>query len=856
MREEAPNDDRSGSRSLPSRPGVVLLVLCAMIGPACSAGEVTVAAVIPVEVDDSLRSGIASTSVRIFDREGAEISVHTVPGLENLRVSDLDDGRFTFLITAHDRSGQVALEGQSAPVDVTRRGRVSTTVLLAPVEQISTLPVRGDPEAAEGIAARCGLAAARIDERADHPDVLIAGGLLDGRPTAQAWLYLPRELALERTRSMRCPRAGHDVALTRGGDRGDRVVLVAGGGSEPCADMGRTAADTLEIFDPADGRFRALDLHWMDADHSPTAPPDLSAASLATIAEELVFLAVPGSAWLLDLPAATGVKYLVSLPDDAEVDAVPLVDGESVAVLASGPSAQIDLFSASGYCNRTRDVDLEDSGNAIVGLRWERFLATSSTRWWIFDTDLCALADSWTEGALEPNRKGHTATLLRDERVLIVGGLEDDAPAPTSLFLPARSRGNPTPILRPGPVSAHAGTGHGVVSLSDGTALIVGCGAPPEIFNPRRQWQEQVGGFDRDSRPDDVPPLRVVVAVDGSEAGHFARQRATDYAPSVVSPDWGAGVVEIGVISTDLGSLEVVEPCGPTTETHFPDWVGEPEFVDPGLVDRATISDRIADIDDDEAYGPRCPVQQPLLLAGAMWDDFLALADRPFPEVLDYEGQVLVLALLGTDDRSMWRDCNPESEMPHAYCEESSWLLDPTGLAALLLDAGRGERGFELVTIWDEVNRETCPVPTRLREFCTALGPAAIYHSACTDETWDTGDFLRSRVNWRAFRQACILGGTVSVDSMECQVSASYLDGSNRNVVLLGSDEWSLERGARSCSCERWLGRDDAPPRCAEVAEGEDREYALVTITPGYLALEDEEEEEERVYEGFEYVCW
>jgi hypothetical protein len=658
----------------------------------------------------------------------------------------------------------------------------------------------------------------------------------------------------------------------------------------------------MEIFDASARRFEVLEVQWLGPDLGPVAAPDLSNASVALMEEDLVFVATRGAAWLLDVAGATAVQYLVAVPatgalhaislfdlraeldpgvgdDSVELGEVPELEGGGVALFTGGGDARLSLFDAREQCASNRRIDVPDEAAAVVGLRWGGILVTSGDRWWSLDTDRCdtpavEAGGCWSEdrcsafcdaaadrcafesersgGELVPARGRHTTTALRDDRVLIVGGVGGDAPAATSLFAPPYSRRNEAPALVPGPASMHAGAGHVAVSLADGTALIAGCGAPAEVFNPRRQWREIIGSFASQSRPDDAMPLRVVMAVDASENGRSMRAQAEEAAPDLVSPDWGAGIVEVGVIPTDLGSLRDQDSCDTVTGEVFPTWAGDPEFIDP-VVDGELVGDRIRVV-DELWVGARCPVQQPMLLSALLWFDFLGLRDSPFSALNDYSGEVLFVAQMGTDDGSMLEECAPGSTTPRAFCDDAGWFLDPEGLASHLLETGHGSGGFEIILVWDDGNGETCAVPERLARYAAAMGDAALFAYACTTSPAELAGFLMSRIKSRAFRQACVPTGRSTESPFECQVSVSYSDGRRRFVKALDPEtDWHLVRAAESCSCEPWVGAPDPPARCADVAAGEDREYALLEIDPGYSVPAEDISER---FERFEYVCW
>lgn len=839
---------RSNMTTLALPSGFVRVVALAITSLvlSCGAGEVTLNVVIPREAGDILYL-IDLFQVQLVDGSGASIATRETSGLGAITFPNLHNGRYTFLVSALDSEGQELLLGQSVPLDITRQGEITSWVLLAPLGRISKIPTLDDATVLEDISARCGLVATRIGTTPDHPDVLFTGGLVGDEIASDGFLYTPGDLRFKRTGSMICPRAGHSAILTEL-DENRPVVIIAGGGVSECVAEGRSTSNTFEIFNLDRQRFELLDFEWIAVEvvggeerEIVVDSPNLSQATMAKLREGQVLLTVPGEAWLLDVFEGIATKQSPPSSSQIALQAITLTEENGVAVLTdSGEAPWLDIFDPPLACNRTSIAGLGETGNLIAPLQYGGIFITSDDRWWTYDTSGCQLDPSHTQGALTPPRHGHTATTLSDNdgRVLIVGG----GTTTTSLFLPRYSRGNPTPAFRTGPVSRHEGEGHETVLLADETVLIVGCGEEPEIFSPRREffeppseWPEIAGVFNTASRPSDAPPLRVAMAVDASDTGEYIRLKAIEYAPNMISPEWGDGVVEIGVISTDLDSLVEVPLC-PDGSTNYPEWVDDstgPIFVDPGVTDRDVISQRIQAIHDDTS--PRCDVQQPLMLSalmGGLTVTFGADFDL-YEEINEHPGPVLFVAQMGVDDRSMYSTCDVPGE--YVYCDDTQeWLLSPEGLSQLLIDEGRDGRGYEVILLYDDGNGETCAGPERLTSFGESLGPTGAYQQACTPTPEDVGQFLLSRVRTWAFRQACVPHGGTTPDELECQVSVSYLEGDDRRVELLepGTD-WTLGPSTSGCCSE---------PPCSA--------HSVISISPEYTVPGD------IVFERFEYVCW
>lgn len=71
-------------------------------------------------------------------------------------------------------------------------------------------------------------------------------------------------------------------------------------------------------------------------------------------------------------------------------------------------------------------------------------------------------------GSMATPRSGHTATLVPDGRVLVVGGLNGTALASCEWYEPATGQFSPAPVL------PEARSSHSALLLSDGRVLVVG----------------------------------------------------------------------------------------------------------------------------------------------------------------------------------------------------------------------------------------------------------------------------------------------------------------------------------------------------------------------------------------------
>lgn len=266
--------------------------------------------------------------------------------------------------------------------------------------------------------------------------VLVTGGFSHGDFTNTAEVYDPATGAWTRTGSMSTVRAGHSATLLK-----DGRVLVAGGQGPP----GLGALETAEVFNPATGTWsRTGDMNFARTRHAATRL--LDGRVLVVRGQygddpwggEGVNGDVTG-AELYDPIAST---WMMAASSSAAYGTATLLPGGTVLV-AGGVTgdftpgyqtmlAASEVFDpASGAWTQTMPLNaarsghtatLLPNGNVLVvgGFQYlpasYEFVTTNSAEQ--FDPNTGA----WTRGRLDTARSGHTATLLADGSVLVAGG--------------------------------------------------------------------------------------------------------------------------------------------------------------------------------------------------------------------------------------------------------------------------------------------------------------------------------------------------------------------------------------------------------------------------------------------------
>jgi IPT/TIG domain/RTX calcium-binding nonapeptide repeat (4 copies)/Beta-propeller repeat/Galactose oxidase, central domain/Kelch motif len=273
--------------------------------------------------------------------------------------------------------------------------------------------------------------------------VLVAGGRSDTDVESSAALYDPKTGSWAPTGSLATPRTSHDAILLTGPGCGANCgkVLVAGGG-----------VASVELYDPVTGTFaptgplaHARRLNTLTALPNGKVLAAGGGSGLATATAEVYDPAV--GTW-----SATATNLTVPRRDHV---ASSLGDGKVLLVGGQAPASSSPLASAELYDPATNSFTATDppgigrfGGATATRLASGAVLVAGGT---VFGaTGLQSTASSaevynpsatprWsTAFPLVSGRDGHTATLLRNGKVLVAGGEPFGAPA--ELFDPATRR--------------------------------------------------------------------------------------------------------------------------------------------------------------------------------------------------------------------------------------------------------------------------------------------------------------------------------------------------------------------------------------------------------------------------------
>ncbi len=223
--------------------------------------------------------------------------------------------------------------------------------------------------------------------------VLVVGGYADRDPhgvTGSAERYNPALDTWESAGTLRVPRASHSATLMPDG----RVLVVGGFVYDPISGWPDAATDVTEIYDPNDGEWTAgPSLPAARAEHEAIALPSGNVLVVCGYNDDACgFMSLNDTVLLFDwLEGSWSVAPGVNHPRNWGFRLNLMPDGR---VLMSGG------FSA---------IDFEVDG----AIAWAGTVGDTE----MFDTDTW----QYGQGFLEP-RGLHSATLLSDRRLLVVGG--------------------------------------------------------------------------------------------------------------------------------------------------------------------------------------------------------------------------------------------------------------------------------------------------------------------------------------------------------------------------------------------------------------------------------------------------
>jgi hypothetical protein len=315
--------------------------------------------------------------------------------------------------------------------------------------------------------------------------VLVAGGQVDTASRASAELYDPSAGTWTATGDLQRGRVGHTATLLLDG----KVLVVAG---DCMSDVESLAS--AELYDPASGT-------WTPTGPLPQQEPGFAACVdlTATRLSDGRVLAVGGSGSFPDSSFASASLYdprtgtwtaTGSMRWDRHGHtATLLLDGRVLVAgggTPSGPRDSAELYDpesgtwaatgsmAEGHHNHTATLLLDGRLLVVGGSGRNVDLPQTDALLWaeLYDPG----SGSWSAaGGMVQSRSMHTATLLLDGRVLVVGGPRDSA----ELYDPGNGSWSAAGSM------AEGHQGHTATRLLDGRVLVAGGYlASAELYHP------------------------------------------------------------------------------------------------------------------------------------------------------------------------------------------------------------------------------------------------------------------------------------------------------------------------------------------------------------------------------------
>jgi hypothetical protein len=306
-----------------------------------------------------------------------------------------------------------------------------------------------------------------VSARLPSGRVLVTGGMSLGPSDATAFVFDPTD-GWTAVGSMAEPRSAPSAAVLA-----DGRVLVAGGR------QGNVTSGSAEVFDEALGVWSpAASLAQPRAGHTSTLLPGGSV------------LALGGYVWNGE-DVGIAERYAPAADAWTPTGAPALPTYHTATVLADGR-----LLVAGGVVMGAGEA-VPQAGAALYDPATRRWTAT---------------------GAMAATRWGHTASLLEDGRVLVVGGKSEAGYSPPSLAT-AELYDPVTGTWSPAASLAFAREAHAAVRLADGRVLVAGgATAACEVYDPAADRWTRVGDLaaTRGAFTATLLPSGRVLAVGGS----------------------------------------------------------------------------------------------------------------------------------------------------------------------------------------------------------------------------------------------------------------------------------------------------------------------------------------------------
>lgn len=331
--------------------------------------------------------------------------------------------------------------------------------------------------------------------------VLVVGGAGPNGYRGSAEIWDPETASFSPTRSLADPRADHTATLLPDG----RVLIVGGCCQPESGDM----LNSAEVWDPETDTFTpAGSLAEAHGEHTATLLPDGRVLIVGGY-RRVQHYAQTAELWdpetesfgPADLLAATRYHHTATLLSDGRV---LIVGGEGAgynAQIADPPAEVWDPVTGSsspagslaeGRFQHTATL-LRDGRVLVVGGHWHDgasiYARTSLAEVW----DPMPASFGPAGSPLVEARRGHTATLLPDGRVLVIGG-DTDSSGKYTIHASAEIWDPDTASFSPAGSLAEGRAYHTATLLPDGRILVAGGGADgDDVVATAEIWEPQHG---------------------------------------------------------------------------------------------------------------------------------------------------------------------------------------------------------------------------------------------------------------------------------------------------------------------------------------------------------------------------